>query len=671
MSLEGLWLYKLLRFSPTSHEKKPAFHYSMMFLLILLIMTASIVATVKLSSPKNQHPIPHINAVSKARISACKTTLYPIACESSMASFAQHTSNPVRLFEHSVRYAMDRAVSARDLALNLTNTGMVHGKFTYSGMNDCLELLEDSIGQLFDSLDERKRPSPDDIHTWLSSALTNQATCLEGLEKLKIKALKDLMDARALGLMQDISNTLALYKYSWRKFTPPKTRRLLSITDNNGDDDDNVYNGFFSKWAFKLFSSSDLRDRILISNNSKGHDSNSIKNIGDDNKPHNMGGEFRKLVSFTSSSSNLPSNNISTNIVGASTHKKETNENVYEAQSKGGFPEWVSVAERRLLEASREEIKPHAVVALDGSGTHMSLAQALKAVPGGSGRQVIYMKTGVYKETIKIPRSHSNVMLVGDGKGKTIITSNHNAEDGWTTFQSATFAATGPGFMARDITFENTAGPAKHQGVALRLGSDRSVIYRCSIVGYQDTLYAHSNRQFYRETDIYGTVDFIFGNAAAVFQSCNLYARKPMSDQRITYTAQGRKDPNQNTGFSIHNCKITAASDLVPVKSSIPTYLGRPWQEFSRTVIMQSFLDDLIRPAGWLEWSGNFALKSLYYGEYMNKGPGAGLSDRVRWPGYKGELTVDDATKFTVAQFISGNSWLPATGVSFDSGLIA
>lgn len=126
----------------------------------------------------------------------------------------------------------------------------------------------------------------------------------------------------------------------------------------------------------------------------------------------------------------------------------------------------------------------------------------------------------------------------------------------------------GDGFIARDITVVNSAGPAKHQAVALRVGSDKSVIFRCSIIGYQDTLYTHSKRQFYRETDIYGTVDFIFGNSAVVFQTCNIYARKPMSSSVKNFvTAQGRSSPNQNTGISIHNCKISAAEDLAPVKT--------------------------------------------------------------------------------------------------------
>lgn len=221
------------------------------------------------------------------------------------------------------------------------------------------------------------------------------------------------------------------------------------------------------------------------------------------------------------------------------------------------------------------------------------------------------------------------------------------------------------------MTFENTAGASKHQAVALRLSADHAVVYRCNIIGYQDTLYVHSNRQFFRECDIYGTVDFIFGNAVVVFQSCNIYARKPMAGQKNTITAQDRKDPNQNTGISIHACKIIATSDLEASKGSFPTYLGRPWKLYSRVVYMVSSMGDHIHPRGWLEWQGSFALDTLYYGEYMNSGPGAAVGQRVKWPGYRVITSTVEASKFTVGQFIYGSSWLPSTGVSFSAGLSA
>ncbi|KAK0572043.1 hypothetical protein LWI29_025310 [Acer saccharum] len=41
-----------------------------------------------------------------------------------------------------------------------------------------------------------------------------------------------------------------------------------------------------------------------------------------------------------------------------------------------------------------------------------------------------------------------------------------------TTFRSATLAVSGDGFLARDVTVENSAGPEKHQAVALRVNAD-------------------------------------------------------------------------------------------------------------------------------------------------------------------------------------------------------
>ena len=229
-------------------------------------------------------------------------------------------------------------------------------------------------------------------------------------------------------------------------------------------------------------------------------------------------------------------------------------------------------------------------------------------------------------------------------------------------------AVVGDNFIARDITIRNTAGPNNHQAVALRSGSDLSVFYRCSFEGYQDTLYVHSQRQFYRECDIYGTVDFIFGNAAVVLQNCNIFARKP-PNRTNTLTAQGRTDPNQSTGIIIHNCRVTAASDLKPVQSSVKTFLGRPWKQYSRTVYIKTFLDSLINPAGWMEWSGDFALNTLYYAEYMNTGPGSSTANRVKWRGYHVLTSPSQVSQFTVGNFIAGNSWLPATNVPFTSGL--
>ncbi|XP_023758428.1 pectinesterase [Lactuca sativa] len=332
------------------------------------------------------------------------------------------------------------------------------------------------------------------------------------------------------------------------------------------------------------------------------------------------------------------------------------------------WPGWLSAGDRRLLQSGT--VKPNVVVATDCSGNYRTVADAVAAAPSHSRTiYVIKIKAGVYHENFEVPSTKTNIMFVGDGRKSTIITGSRSVKGGSTTFNSATVAVVGDRFLARDITFQNTAGPSNHQAVALRVSSDLSAFYQCDMLGYQDTLYVHRGRQFFINCYIAGTVDFIFGNAEVVFQGCDIHARRPGPAQMNMITAQGRTDPNQNTGIVIQKCRIGATSGLQPVQSRFPTYLGRPWKEYSRTVVMQSVISDVIHPAGWYEWNGNFALNTLFYGEYQNTGAGAETSGRVKWGGFKVITNYADVQRFTPESFIGGGRWLHATGFPYSLGL--
>lgn len=375
------------------------------------------------------------------------------------------------------------------------------------------------------------------------------------------------------------------------------------------------------------------------------------------------------VIALVSTGLNTVSSQIASSLreVSSMSGSKNTgHRRLLQSETSSGFPEWVRAGDRRLLQTATP--KADAIVAQDGSGNFKTVMEAVEAAPTESEkRYVIYVKKGLYQENVEIKKKKWNLMMFGDGMGQTVISGNRNFVDGWTTFRTATFAVSGKGFIGRDITFENTAGAQKHQAVAFRSDSDLSVCYRCSMEGYQDTLYAHSLRQFYRECHVSGTVDFIFGNAAAVFQKCQIEARSGLPNQKNSVTAQGRKDPNQNTGFTLQFCNVSAGANLT---IQTPTYLGRPWKQYSRTVIMQTYLGSIIRPEGWLPWQGDFALDTLYYAEYMNSGPGAGLANRVKWTGYHALNDPNQVVNFTVGQFIEGNMWLPSTGVTFTAGLM-
>ncbi|CAN6483492.1 unnamed protein product [Victoria cruziana] len=516
---------------------------------------------------------------SQAVLLACEQTRYPGVCLQSLAAFpgshAAEKSDLVRISVNLTLRHVGRAVSGLS-----GFTGMSMTRVARRALKDCVELLEDSMDQLSKSMEAAARDGGNaaDVMTWLSTALTNQDTCKEGMGQGTEGVVRDRVAAQLVNLEEIISNCLAIYAMASgaRGYTgiPVKNRRLLEAAPG----------------GFRL--------------------------------------------------------------------------------EEDGLPAWLTARDRRLLTMEMKDVQADIVVAADGSGTYRTITEAIQAVPEQSTkRTVVHIKAGRYQEYVKVARKKWNVMIIGDGKGITVISGSRSIQDGYTTFHTATFAATGVGFIARDITFENSADPSKHQAVALRIGADHAVIYRCSIISYQDTLYVHSQRQFYRECDIYGTVDFIFGNAAVVIQKSNIVARKPMAGQKNTITAQNRKDPNQNTGMSIHECQILAAQDLSQMKNIFPTYLGRPWKLYSQVVYMMSYMGDHIDPSGWLPWNGSFALDTLFYGEYMNYGPGAATGKRVQWPGYKVITSAEEAGKFTVAQFIYGTSWLPYTGVAFVGGL--
>nr|GLL31972.1 pectinesterase-like [Ipomoea trifida] len=337
-----------------------------------------------------------------------------------------------------------------------------------------------------------------------------------------------------------------------------------------------------------------------------------------------------------------------------------------EDNSTDEFPHFVDAPTRRLLTAPPSSIKPDMVVSKDGSGKFNSINSALATIPPKSNRTVIILiKAGVYSEYVIVPKKVNNVVFVGEGPGKTVITGNKNFIDGVGTYKTATVAVEGDGFICRDLTIENRAGAAKHQAVALRVSADMVVIHNCNIEAYQDTLYAHSYRQFYRGCTITGTIDFIFGDASSVFQNCKMIVRKPMENQACMVTAQGRKDRRGVSGIVLQACEILPDPALKGVTPPVKVYLGRPWKEFSRTIIMSSFIDGFIAPEGWSPWQGNFALDTCWYAEYGNRGPGANLASRVKWAGYKRNISPEIAKQFSPSVYLRGDEWIKRTGVPY------
>jgi len=367
-----------------------------------------------------------------------------------------------------------------------------------------------------------------------------------------------------------------------------------------------------------------------------------------------------------------------------------------------GYPSWVAASDRRILggdskdedddhddkkskkddhvpkpndffkspepEPLKKDVKPHAVVAQDGSGQFKTIREALDNYPRNlKGRYIIYIKCGEYDEQIIVNRKHHNVYMYGDGQDKTIISGNANhGVAGITISNTATFVAEGERFMAKCIGFKNTIGPQGGEAVAFRSESPHTVMVDCSFEGYQNTLYYHTHYQFYKNCEISGTVDIIFGSGRAFFQDTKIKVRKPQTGQINTITADGRMKTEEMGGVVLHNCKIKAASELKSAKGQFKTYLGRPWKEEAKAIVMKSELGDVIQAGGWTAWETPDEKdyhETCMFREYGNKGPGSNTDDRVTWSGYQVIEDEDEAENFSSEKFIDAKSWVPLTGV--------
>ncbi|XP_020213145.1 putative pectinesterase/pectinesterase inhibitor 28 [Cajanus cajan] len=338
------------------------------------------------------------------------------------------------------------------------------------------------------------------------------------------------------------------------------------------------------------------------------------------------------------------------------------------------LPEWVEdrAGVRRLLHMTGRKHMANVVVAKDGSGNFTTINEALQHVPTKNVRPfVIYIKEGVYNEYVEVYKNMTHVVFIGDGGKKSRITGNKNFIDGVGTYRTASAAISGDFFVAIGMGFENSAGAEKHQAVALRVQSDRSIFYKCRMDGYQDTLYAHTMRQFYRDCIISGTIDFVFGDAVAVLQNCTFVVRKPLENQQCIVTAQGRKEKHQPSGLVIQGGAIVSDPKYYPVRFDNKAYLARPWKNYSRTIFMDTYIGDLITPDGYMPWQtleGLSGMDTCFYAEYNNRGPGADRSKRVKWQGVK-TLTSEGITNFLPSMFFHGDDWIRVTRVPYYSGV--
>jgi pectinesterase len=309
-----------------------------------------------------------------------------------------------------------------------------------------------------------------------------------------------------------------------------------------------------------------------------------------------------------------------------------------------------------LLATALADVAAAATLKVGPKATYKTLTAAVEALPADGG--TIELQPGEYREKVTIAKP--NVRLVGKGARPqdVVVVWSDGAITAGGTFKSFTMNVSGDGFRAKNLTIQNDyhlKDPRPSQAVALAITADRAVLEKVRLLGAQDTLYAASkkakpSRQYFKDCYVEGHVDFIFGDAKAFFDRCQIHG---IAHESVMFTAQSKVRPDQDSAYVFDRCLITADPNAKGI------FLGRAWRPYATVIFMRSRIEAALDPAGWREWTPGKTdtLSTATFAEYASAGPGA--SPTTREPRTK-QLTAEQAKAWDRKIFLAGaDGWKP------------
>lgn len=305
-----------------------------------------------------------------------------------------------------------------------------------------------------------------------------------------------------------------------------------------------------------------------------------------------------------------------------------------------------------------------------------TISKAIAALPSDPSIPArILLSAGTWCEKVELLRP--NTIIEGAGADKTEIIWDDFAQDDMPdgskrhTFRTATLRLCGDHITLRRLKVSNSAGPRERvgQAIALYVNGDEFLAENCCFSGSQDTLFLaplplaavepggftgpdeHTERRpqrhTFRKCTVEGDIDFIFGGAAAWFESCELVSKDGRDDRKTPYegyvcapcTPQG-----QTFGFVFKNCRFL--SDRCPDGS---VYIGRPWRNDARITLLSCGLDSHIAKGWFHDWNKPESHDHTRFAEYGCWGPGH-LQDKVS---YMHTLSAEEAAGITYDAFLA------------------
>ena len=254
----------------------------------------------------------------------------------------------------------------------------------------------------------------------------------------------------------------------------------------------------------------------------------------------------------------------------------------------------------------------------------------------------------------------SNVSIIGESQNGVTI-KNAPLEEG--IGLTATLLFTGNDIYLQDLALqcsnESCSTPAASRCVAIQDKGTRNIAKNVSLLSTQDTYYSNggaSQRAFFDNCYITGTVDFLCGGGDVVFNNTTLYVLERSSANVI---AAPNTDANTQWGYVMLNCTIDGHSGQANKYN-----IARPWNGSPAATWINTTCKLLPSSAAYTSMTGGLVLRFHEYntqdangsaitGHNLTACGGASTSDA---------LYIDEATAstYTIENVLSGSdSWNP------------
>jgi len=272
-------------------------------------------------------------------------------------------------------------------------------------------------------------------------------------------------------------------------------------------------------------------------------------------------------------------------------------------------------------------------VGLDGTGDFATIQGASDWIPQNNTlRRTIRVKPGVYRDSAYFAQNRNFVTLAGDATDRKAVQFIHlyAAEvygDGARSL--GTLRIDSNDVSVRDMTIDNGAYVAQPNLAGtfappapafagpintVATTGKRLVFDNVLMKGGQDTLYTITGIAYFHNCEIWGSVDFIYGEALGVFNNCDIV--------QIRSTGGPIGAPStllaQPYGEVFLNCRFPRAlvADGYPYDVGINnTTFMRPWRQDGATAVINCQLGTHISTKGWGEWgSREVTCRSREYG---------------------------------------------------------